>query len=119
MVAWDLIRVKAREIRTRNCPPPDIVFGRPSRPRSPIYDVIGKALRFLTFLIKFLEHKFQRNWLLQQKARDEAREQVVTYECTESGSDKHAGKRLSDHRYRIFIRHFMVGKYSLTVYSPI
>jgi len=56
----------AREIRTRNCPPPDIVFGRPSRPRSPIYDVI--------------EHKFQRNWLLQQKARDEAREQRIADE---------------------------------------
>ena len=51
MVAWDLIRVKAREIRTRNCPPPDIVFGRPSRPRSPIYDVIGKA-SFFTFFDK-------------------------------------------------------------------
>jgi len=51
----------ARETRTRYCPPPDIVFGQKSRPRSPIYDVI--------------EHKFQRNWLIQQKARDETREQ--------------------------------------------
>merc|ERR1711953_1154361 len=51
-----------RETRIRLNPPPDIVFGHPSRPRSPIYDVIG--------------HKFQRNWLIQQKIRDETRQQV-------------------------------------------
>ena len=52
----------ARETRARLQPPPDIVFGKPSRPRSPIYDVI--------------EHKFQRNWLIHQKMRDEARQEV-------------------------------------------
>merc|ERR1712242_173163 len=43
----------AREVRSRHCPPPDIVFGKASRPRSPIYDVI--------------EHKFQLNWLVLRR----------------------------------------------------
>merc|ERR1711892_1266306 len=62
----------ARETRTRYCPPPDIVFGQKSRPRSPIYDVI--------------EHKFQRNWLIQQKARDETREQKKFDETKKSNA---------------------------------
>jgi len=56
----------ARETRARLNPPPDIIFGRPSRPRSPIYDVI--------------EHKFQRNWLIQQKTRDQERFERKTEE---------------------------------------
>jgi len=51
----------AREIKNRLQPPPNITFGIPSRPRSPMYDVV--------------EHKFQRNWLLERKKLDELRAQ--------------------------------------------
>ena len=49
----------AREIKSRLNPPPNITFGMPSRPRSPIYDVV--------------EHKFQRDWLREQKRIDALR----------------------------------------------
>lgn len=51
----------ARELKNRLQPPPNITFGIQSRPRSPMYDVV--------------EHKFQRNWLIEKKRLDDIRSQ--------------------------------------------
>ena len=77
--------------------PPDIYFGVPTRPSTPIFDLLGESLlipivfleltfnsifyKFSFLLIRVSEHKYQSIWTEQQLQREDR--------CKEASTVKH------------------------------